>query len=171
MSLLIFSWSSQAQKNQKEKNYDLFILTGKVVEADIFSSAQKPASEVQVVIYQNREIYVAFYTMKNGDYEFHLPFGFEYEVWFGGSAFVNKKVYVDARGIKPGRGESEIILDIGLFRPMDNYSFEVLNEPYVKFAWDPDYKQFAPQMDYTDQKAKELEKILKKIRKSANARS
>lgn len=154
---------AQAKKGQ---GTDLFVIQGRIFELDIVSDEDKPASEVQVVIYQDKDIYVAFYTQKNGDYEFQLPLGHEYEIWFGGSTFVNKKVYVDSRDVKPAKVQHEIVLDMGLFRPMDNYTFELLDKPIVQFAWDDEFGQFLPDLDYTDDLSRELEKIFRKIRKS-----
>jgi hypothetical protein len=151
---------------KKDQGADLFVIQGRVFEIDIASGEDKPASEVQVVIYQDKDIYVAFYTQKNGDYEFQLPLGHEYEIWFGGSTFVNKKVYVDARNVKPAKGQHEIALDMGLFRPMDNYTFDLLDKPFVRFAWDTEYGQFLPDLEYTEGLSKELEKIFRKVRKS-----
>jgi hypothetical protein len=154
---------AQAKKDQAT---DLFVVQGRIFEIDILSEEDMPASEVQVVIYQDKDIYVAFYTRKNGDYEFQLPLGHEYEIWFGGSTFVNKKVYVDSRNVKPGKGQHEIALDMGLFRPMDNYTFELLDKPIVQFVWDTEFEQFLPDLEYTDGVYRELEKIFRKIRKS-----
>ncbi len=154
---------AQAKKDQAT---DLFVVQGRIFEIDILSEEDMPASEVQVVIYQDKDIYVAFYTRKNGDYEFQLPLGHEYEIWFGGSTFVNKKVYVDSRNVKSGKGQHEIALDMGLFRPMDNYTFELLDKPIVQFVWDTEFEQFLPDLEYTEGVYRELEKIFRKIRKS-----
>jgi len=151
---------------KKDQGTDSFIIQGRVFEVDIVSGEDKPASEVQMVIYQDKDIYVAFYTQKNGDYEFQLPLGHEYEIWFGGSAFVNKKVYVDSRNVNPVKGQHEISLDMRLFRPMENYTFDVLDRPFVKFAWDSEYGQFLADLEYTEGLSKELEKIFRKVRKS-----
>jgi len=171
VAIIIALGASLGAFAKKGQEYDLFVLQGRVYEIDLLGGEDKPASEVQVVIYQNKDIYVAFYTAKNGDYEFQLPLGFEYEVWFGGSAFVNKKVYIDSRTLKPGKSETEIVLDMGLFRPRDNFTFEILQEPYVKFSWDKEFGQFTPDMEYTEERARELEKIFRKIRKSGSSRS
>jgi hypothetical protein len=144
---------------------DHFVLEGKIFDFNIQQTSDQPAKEVQIIIYQDREIYVAFYSSAEGTYEFRLPIGHEYDIWFGGTTYVNKKVYVDSRELRKRKGGYELQLDIALFRPLEGVEFPMLNDAYVKIGWDNDYKQFVPDMTYTESRAKELEKIFKKIRK------
>ncbi|MFN8776006.1 MAG: hypothetical protein ACK5XV_04495 [Flavobacteriales bacterium] len=145
---------------------DLFVIEGRVLELDVVNNTDKPASKVQVIIYQDNEIYVAFFTQANGYYEFHLPLGHEYEIQFGGDAYVNKRAYIDAREVKPRAGQTEIALDMGLFKPIENVPFEILKEPIVRFAWDTEYGHFLPDLDHAGDMARELEKTLRKVRKT-----
>ncbi len=149
---------------KRELAEDKFILTGKIYEMDIFNETDKEAGEVQIVIYQNREIYVSFVGAK-GNYEFVLPIGHEYEVWFGGSQYVNKKVYVDARPMKKRKSGYECVIDIGLFKPIANYEFACLIDHFVKVRWDQEYAQLLPDYEYCDIKARELQKAIKRAKK------
>lgn len=145
---------------------DKFIIQGKIYELNIFDQTDKEANKVQIVIYQNQEIYASIYCKENGSYEFILPVGFEYELWFGGKEFVNKKVYVDSRSV-PSRKASgyECNLDMGLFRPIDNVEFPTLVDHYVKVRWDNEYRQLLPDIEYSEWKYKEVEKNIKRARK------
>lgn len=155
---------------KKGQETDMFVLQGRILELDIFAGTDKPAPNCQILIYQDKDIYVAFRAEVGGDYEFYLPLGFEYEIVVGGSEYVNKKVYVDARGIKPGKAQYEVLLDVGVFRPVDQFTFDSLKEPVTRFTYDSEYRQFVPDLVYTEARAKELEKTLKKVRKSAGSR-
>ena len=144
---------------------DSFLLHGKLYEVDIREGGDISAPKVQVVVYQDNEIYVAFYTNVTGQFEFKLPLGHHYELWFGGSAYVNKKVTVDASSLKARKGGYDVELDMGLFRPQDGFTFPELDEPFVKVVWNAEYEQLIPDMAYTDGRRKELDKAIKKLRK------
>jgi hypothetical protein len=97
---------------------------------------------------------------------FEFPLGHQYEIVFGGSAFVNKKVDIDARTLKPRNGGYELNMDIRLFRPVNGFDFAMLNDPFVKFGYDQEYGQFITDETYSGPRAKELDKILKKAKKA-----
>ncbi|MFY8137589.1 MAG: hypothetical protein ACOVMR_05765 [Flavobacteriales bacterium] len=161
--LALLSLGAQAKK---EIEGDHFILQGKIYEIDVFKDGAVEASNVNVIIYQDQEIYVSFFGKENGSYEFVLPVGHEYEVWFGGKAYVNKKVYVDARKMPQRKIGYECNIDMGLFKPIENAEFPLLVDHYVKVRWDSEYRELTPDVEYTEFKARELEKALKKIKKT-----
>lgn len=150
---------------KKEVGNENFVIQGKIFEIDIMSEADKEACNVQVVIYQNHEIYASFYSNPTGSYEFIVPVGHEYEIWFGGTTFVNKKIYVDARSVPSRKSGYECNIDVGLFKPVENVEFPTLAEHWVKVRWDAEYNQLVPDYEYTDDRAMELNKQLKKARK------
>jgi hypothetical protein len=163
LSVLVFC--SNAQTTRKDLTGDYFHLTGKVYEIDMIAGSEKSAISTQIVVYQEKELFVAFYTEKNGLYEFYLPIGYEYEIWYGGSAFVNKKVIVDSKMVPKSKKPSKLDLDMGLFRPMEGYEFPILNEPYVKVYFDEELAAMVPDLDYVDDRSGQLEKQFRKIRK------
>ncbi len=152
-------------KDKKDITGDYFLLSGKVYEINMLEGAEMDAVSAQVVVYQEDEIYVAFFTKQDGLYEFYLPVGHVYKIWYGGSAFVNKIVQVDARTLPKTKRPADVELDMGLFRPVDGYDFALLNEPYVMFNYDEEMEEMIPDMDYSEKKAIELDKIFKKIKK------
>ena len=77
------------EKTPSTENH--FHISGVIYHYDLVKGDELPAAHTQIVIYQNKELYVAFFGGADGLYSFYLPIGFEYEVWFGGSAFANKK--------------------------------------------------------------------------------
>jgi len=162
--LFLIVFSSWAKK--KDPAEEVFLIEGQIFETDIFKGDKKPASGVQIVIYQGIDIFVAFYSDELGNYEFLLPTGHVYEIWYGGSAFVNKRVSIDAQECPKRKSTNDLLLDIGLFRPMDGYEFAPLNDAYVKLAWNDELEEFSVDMLYTGAKEKELEKIFKKIKKA-----
>lgn len=151
--------------DKNEISGDYFLLKGQVYEVDMLAGSDMAAVSAQVVVYQEKEIYVAFFTEKDGLYEFYLPIGFTYEIWFGGSAFINKKVQVDARMLPKEKNPQKLDLDMGLFRPMDGYDFPLLNDPYVLIGYDEELAALIPDLEYTEEKAAELEKLFRKIKK------
>lgn len=171
VSLLLFSLIGQSQTTRKDLTGDYFHLTGKVYEVDMFEGTEKSAVATQIVVYQEKELYVAFYTEKNGLYEFYLPTGFQYEIWYGGSAFVNKIVTIDSRMLPKSKKPSKLDLDIGLFRPVEGHEFPLLKEPYVQVLYDEELASLVPDLDYTDEKSAQLEKIFRKLKKEMAKKS
>jgi len=172
--LMLFTCISYGQKKSKKDTnllIDTFVLEGKVIEVDMFEDLSRDAPEVHVIVYQEKEIFVAFFTQKDGTYEFHLPYGHQYEIWYGGSSFLNKKVAVDTKKLVPGKQEMPLKMDIALFRPVDGYEFELLNEPYVNVNYDETTKTLVPDIEFTEIKADELSKLFRKIKKEQGKKS
>lgn len=162
--LMLTSLSSFAKK---EVRADRFIIQGQIFEIDIINETDKSAQNVQIIIYQDREVYASFYSRENGSYEFILPIGHEYEVWFGGKEFVNKKVYVDTRSMQSKSSGYECNLDMGLFRPIRDVEFTCLVDHFVKVRFDSEYKQLIPDYEYSQFKSKEVDKAIRKAKKTA----
>lgn len=158
--------STAAWAKKKEPTENLFLITGKVLEISLTGAEAKDCGNVQIVVYQDQEIFVAFYSDAKGGYEFNLPVGFTYEIWFGGSTYVNKKVSIDTRDLPKAKGGYEVELDMGLFRPYDKVDFVPLREPFVKVAYSDEYGTLAADMEYTALRSKELDKVVKKAKKS-----
>jgi hypothetical protein len=60
----------------------------------------------------------------------------------------------------------ECNIDMGLFKPIENAEFPLLVDHYVKVRWDSEYRELTPDVEYTEFKARDLEKALKKIKKT-----
>lgn len=171
-ALLAVSVPSFGQFRKISKTTSLenhYLISGVLYNYDIASGKEIPAANVQVVIYQNRELYVAFFAEADGKYSFYLPVGFEYDVSFGGAAFVNKKVHVDATQFPEERKPREVLLDLSLFYHVDGADFSVLEQPFVNIVYDPEADLIRPDEAYTTKRKAELEKALKKARKVLKA--
>jgi hypothetical protein len=167
LGVMAFS-SVEAQLRKVNKSISTenhFFINGIIYQYDIVKDSEAPASHAQVVVYQNNELYVAFFAGEDGSYSFYLPIGFEYEVAFGGSAFVNKKLKVDATQLPEEKKPREVILDISLFRSVDDVDFAILNEPYLFMAYDPEMDVLRLNEEYTRKRKIELDKALKRAKK------
>ena len=60
--LLTFSFIAFHSFAKKELEQDHFIIQGKVYEVNLISDKESSTSQVQIVIYQDKDIYVAFFT-------------------------------------------------------------------------------------------------------------
>ena len=166
--MVLFHSSAEAQFRKVNKTISTenhFYIHGIIYQYDIDKGTEAPASHAQVVVYQNGELYVAFFAGEDGSYSFFLPIGFEYEVAFGGSAFVNKKLKVDATQLPEEKTPREIGLDFTLFRSVDDVDFAVLNEPFVRMNYDPEADALRIDEAYTRTRKTELDKVLKKAKK------
>lgn len=146
-----------------------FRIQGNVFDVQLSDGTEVEATHVQIVVYQDKELFVAFFSGKKGEYEFNLPVGHEYEIAFGGSAFVNQKVYVDSRPVAPRAGGYDLDLDMHLFRIMDGVEFNMLNEPFMRMVFDAETAQLKVDEEHYTERAKELERSLKKIKKEKKA--
>jgi hypothetical protein len=142
-----------------------FHISGVIYHYDLAEGSEAPAAHAQIVIYQNKELYVAFFGGADGLYSFYLPVGFEYEVWFGGSAFANKKLYVDATQLPEEKRPRDLTLDVSLFRAVEGVDFSILNEPFVRMAYDAETDQVRMDEEYTRKRKVELDKAVKKAKK------
>ncbi len=167
-SLLLVQSSVEAQFRKVNKSISTenhFYINGIIYQYDILKGSEAPAPHAQVVVYQNNELYVAFFAGEDGSYSFFLPIGFEYDVTFGGSAFVNKKLKIDATQLPEEKTPREIGLDFTLFRSVDNVDFAVLKEPFVRMNYDPEADALRIDDAYTRTRQVELEKSLRKAKK------
>ncbi len=163
-----FTFSADAQfrkvtKSPSTENH--FLISGILYQQDIVKGNEIPAAHAQIVVYQNKELYVAFFGGADGSYSFYLPVGFDYEVWFGGSAFANKKLYIDATQLPEEKKPREVALDVTLFRAVEGVDFSILNEPYVRMSYDPESDNIRLDEEYTRKRKAELDKSLKKAKK------
>lgn len=165
--LICCAWGASAQGTvDKSEHQGQFKLFGKVFEYDPVNGGENVAADAQIVVYQGTELYVAFFTGKSGNYEFYLPVGHVYEIWYGGGAFVNKIVSVDATECPPSRSPKDLKLDMGLFRPIEGTDFPMLMEAFVKVNFDKENGMLMPDMEYVDERMRMLDKTLRKVSKS-----
>lgn len=164
---LAFSTLVAVTGSTKPVDSNHFLLHGKVVEVDPSASRELPGKEIQVVVYQDSEIYVAFNTDSKGKYEFNLPVDHDYVVVFGTGDFVQKKVSIDSHELSRKKYGHTVKLDMGLFKPVSGVDFAFLEEPVAKFQFQSEFDRIAPDEDYGFKKAKEMRKCYKKILKNS----
>lgn len=161
-----FSAGAQFRKiNKAPSTENHFLISGVIYHYDIVKGSEVPAAHAQIVVYQNKELYVAFFGGADGAYSFYLPVGFEYEVWFGGSSFANKKLFIDATQLPEEKKPREVTLDVSLFRAVEGVDFSILNEPYVRMAYNAESDAMRLDEEYTRKRKVELDKSLKKAKK------
>ncbi|MDZ4823771.1 MAG: hypothetical protein SH856_09950 [Flavobacteriales bacterium] len=152
--------------NRKACDEKHFLIFGNVYEYDPFIKGEKLAPKVQVVVYQDNDIFVSFYTDKNGMYQFNLPLGHTYELWYGGSKFVNKICFVDAKDCPERKVGNELDMDVGLFQPIDGCDFTMLNEPFIRVDFDKEMNKLVPDLDYIEDRSHDLDKVFRKARRA-----
>lgn len=163
--LLLFRFDASAY-NRKACDENHFLVYGNVYEYDPFLKGEKLVSFVQIVVYQDNEIFVAFYTDKNGMYQFNLPIGHEYELWYGGSKFVNKICRVNANDCPVRKTGNDLDMDVGLFKHIDGCDFTMLNEPFILVTFDKEMNRLVPDLDFIDDRSRELDKVFRKARRA-----
>jgi hypothetical protein len=167
--LLVFSgFAANAQfrkivKTPPTENH--FRISGVIYHYNILNGTEAPAANTQIVIYQNKELYVAFFGGADGLYSFFLPVGFQYEIWFGGSAFENKKLFVDATQLPEEKRPRDVSMDVSLFRAVEGIDFSILDEPFVRMSYDPENDRMKMDDEYTRSRKTELDKQIKKAKK------
>lgn len=167
MGLRLEAQQQRTDKSATRSNY--FYLNGVITDYDISSGNERPAPYAQVVVYQNNELYVSFFGGEDGSYSFFLPLGFEYDVRFGGSAFINKKIAIDATQIDEESKPRNVKLNVSLFRPVDGADFSILEEPFARIIYDPEIDAVRTDEEYGRKRKIELERSIKKAKKLLQA--
>ncbi|HEY8404067.1 MAG TPA: hypothetical protein VIK71_05605 [Flavobacteriales bacterium] len=166
LSLVLMTQMAWSQTAKKYPDADHFILKGNVYEIDHINETEGKAKDTQVVVFQDDEIYVAFNTSANGGtYEFYLPINYNYNIYYGGDAYVNKIVNIDARQFPSEKKPRIVKLNVGLFKPIEGYSFEMMKSPFVKVKYNPETDVIEPDFEYTEAKTDQVVKYFKKIKK------
>lgn len=115
-----------------------FLIHGSVMELDLIENSQVEATQTQVIVYEGGDIFVAFKTDEEGEFEFNLPVGGQYTLAFGGEDFVNKIVTVDAKYLGVEKRGEAVEIDMGLFRNHVGADFSYLAAPVAKFRYKRD---------------------------------
>jgi len=170
ISLLACTSNAQARKADSAGNRGNYLyLNGLISDMDIASGSEKPLPYSQVVIFQNNELYVSFYGGKDGSYSFFLPLGFEYEIRYGNSTFVNKKLALDATQIDEDDKPRNIRMDVALFKPVEGADFSILNEPYARLIYDPELDAVRSDEEYSRKRKPEIDRSIKRAKKLIQA--
>jgi len=168
--LFCMGMSAQARKTDRAGNRgNYFFLNGVVSDLDIASGKEQTAPFAQVVIYQNNELYVSFFAGEEGAYSFYLPLGYEYDVRFGGTTYVNKKLAINATQIDEEATPRNVKLNISLFRPVEGADFSILEEPFERLVYDPEMDAVRADEEYGRKRKTELDRSLKKAKKLLQA--
>ncbi len=162
---LALAWLLIAMYSHAQSNTESFVIQGKITQIDWLSGEEKPAANCQVVVYEAKDIYVVFFADEQGHYEFELPFGKEYTVWFGGSSFVNQLVSIYTHVPEKIWRHQEYDLNLQLFQPVDEEDFDILNEPYKILEYTGEGRLIFERPDYGEKKAKELEAVKRRVQR------
>jgi hypothetical protein len=162
---LALAWLLIAICTHAQSNTNSFVIQGKITQVDWLSGEEKPASNCQVVVYEAKDIYVAFFADEQGRYEFELPFGREYTVWYGGSSFVNQLVSIYTHVPEKIWRHQEYDLNVQLFQPVDEEDFDILNEPVKILEYTAEGRLLFERTDYGERKAKELEAVKRRVQR------
>lgn len=140
-----------------------FLIYGSVLEVDPIENAQMEAIGTRVTVYEDGDIFVAFKTNEEGEFQFNLPVGGQYTLAFGGDDYVNKIVTIDAKtlGVEK-RGES-VEIDMGLFRNHAGADYTYLAAPVAKFRYHRD-EGFSANQVYANKMAMRTMQCLDDIR-------
>jgi len=144
---------------------DHFLVKGTISRVDFPDNESEIAPYTQVVIYQDDDLYVTFFADEQGQYSFYLPISKTYTLHFGGSAYINKKVLIDATQLSKERKPRELTLDMALFREMEGIEFPMMTEYWQIFKYNAESDELASDLAYHNRKKNELEKFAKKLRK------
>lgn len=172
LGVCIIANIASAQAPKKNSDADYFLLKGNVYEVNHIEETEGKAKDTQVIVFQDDEIYVAFNTSKNGGtYEFYLPINHNYSVLYGGEDYVNKIVNIDSRQFPSEKKPRTIKMNVGVFKGVEGYSFDMMKEPFVVVKYNAETDIIEPDYEYTDAKTVQIEKYFKKIRKDLSKKS
>ncbi len=168
----IITGNSLAQPSKGIKDSDYFLLKGSVYEVNYLDETEGKAKDTQVIVMQDDEIYVAFNTAKgSGTYEFYLPINYNYNIYYGGEDYINKIVNIDSRQFPSEKKPRVVKMNVGVFKPIPGYSFEMMKSPYIMVKYNPETDTIEPDLEAIETKNEQVEKYFKKIRKDLGKKS
>lgn len=102
-------------------------------------------------------------TSANGKYEFNLDYGHDYKLVFDKVGMVGKNVSINTTGIPDAdrQGGLAMNVEMTLFQELPGIDFKLLQQPIGKSKYDPDTKNLAWDLAYTEQIRAEMERLLK----------
>ncbi|NNE54499.1 MAG: hypothetical protein HKN32_00665 [Flavobacteriales bacterium] len=165
LALSMLAMSAFDAGNMRPVDEQHFLIHGKIIEINPVVMDEDQADDTQVIVYQDGEIYVAFNTNDEGEYLFNLPIGHNYEVVYGGEAYVNKKVTIDAKELPQKRKGYDVKLDMGVFQEYSDVDYSFLNDPVAQIFYDDDYGDLAFDEQYSMKQGKAMMKCFKEIAK------
>ncbi|MGB1032080.1 MAG: hypothetical protein ACPGWM_05675 [Flavobacteriales bacterium] len=144
------------------------LVHGNVKEMQLDSDQLSDAKKVRCVVYKDGEIYVAFNTDEDGDYNFNLPVGEDYEMVFGGDTYVNKRITLDVTSLEAEKKGIAFKCDMRVFKsPGEVKQLEIFKLPVAKFAYNSRTRKVQPDLEYLDDHSFQVEKAMRKIAKAA----
>jgi len=155
---------SFAQEDSKVRG-DHFLIQGTLTRINFPGKTAEVAPYTQIVIYQDDDLFVTFFADESGHYSFYLPISKTYSLHFGGSAYINKKIMIDATHLSKERKPRELMLDVELFRELEGVEFPMMAEYWQIFKYNPESDALINDNVYSNRKKMELEKLAKKLRK------
>jgi hypothetical protein len=134
---------------------------------------------VLIQVTQGSRVVVSTKTDPNGEYAFQLPFGGEFLAEVSREGYVTKKFTISTMGIPPEKKETKfqpIGASISLFRRLEGIDYSLLNQPMMKFRYNPQDEGFEydkahqAQMSEGLERIKEAEKDIKRAEKEREAK-
>ena len=144
-----------------------FLIHGNIIELSPQDMRERDAANVQIIVYQDDEIYVAFDTDEKGDYKFNLPNGHMYEVQYGTRDFVPKKIHIDATGVETKKDGFSIKMNVALFKAVEHVDYAIMEDPVSTFNFIDTKKGFELDYNFAMRRMEDVEDLYKVMAKQA----
>ena len=161
-TLSIFA-STSLDSGTKPVDNEHFLIYGEIVEVDLIASKEVGGANIQVVIYQNEEIYVAFNADETGKYKFNLPINHNYRVVYGGNEYVNKEISINAHELPKKKYGYNVKLDLGMFKNFEGVDYSFLTQPVALISYDDELGELSSDEKYSKKQSKAMFKCMKQI--------
>jgi len=142
-----------------------FLIYGEIIEMDPVAAQERDAGGTQVIVYQDDEIYVTFNADEKGGYKFNLPVNHNYSVVYGGDAFVNKEILIDAHKLPNKKYGQNVQLDLGLLKKFEGVDYSFLNAPVALISYDELVGKFSYDEKHYKKQSKAMYRCMKQILK------
>jgi tetratricopeptide (TPR) repeat protein len=126
-------------------------------------NTSKKLDGITVSVLKDGAQFTQVVTSANGKYEFNLDYGHDYKLVFDKVGMVGKNVSINTTGIPDAdrQGGLAMNVEMTLFQELPGIDFKLLQQPIGKSKYDPDTKNLAWDLAYTEQIRAEMERLLK----------
>lgn len=161
ISVVLALLSGQLFSQNVEKG--LFVY-GQITEIDLSDSTESAVRQLPIRVVCDSVIIEDITCTNGGKYQFKVPFGYKYEIQYGGEEYLMKTLLIDATdpSIKTMRRGYRLELDISLFKSENPEAAKILAMPVAKGSFSRKSNAIDFDEEYNEEAALKLKKALAK---------
>ena len=122
-----------------------------------------PVNGASIIVTQGGKTITAVSTGADGKYSFQLPLGNDYVITYSRQGYTTKKMFFSTRGVPPDIAQypwKPVEANTSIWEKVDGINYSPLDQPVIKFAYNPDKQKF----DYDKAHQEQMAGVVANIR-------